>query len=92
MIEKRVLKRVFFAMVMMAMLMVTVSLTAEEGGGEDIEGYCSSLYGHCSNECAPGLNACLGMGNDFLFCHDQYGWCFDECVGGGDFWCGFRQV
>jgi len=92
---KRATKRVVFAMVMMAMLICTTSLMAEpeEGGGEDIEGYCQNLTMRCNSNCLNAWYGCRSMNQNPDTCQDQYDWCMDECMGmAGDFWCGYRQV
>jgi hypothetical protein len=88
------MRRVFVAIVMIAMLAVTTGVMAEEegGGGEYTEGYCLDLATRCGSQCLGGWASCRDAGVNADTCQDQYDWCIDDCQGYADWWCGFRQV
>ena len=92
-VTKRPTKRVFLALLMIAMLLFTASLTAEEetGGGEDTAGYCQNVATMCNSQCLSSWYACRSLDNDADLCQRQYDWCREDCIS-GDFWCGYRQV
>ena len=86
------MKRVFVAIVMVAMLAVTTGVMAEEeGGGEYTDGYCQNVATQCGSECLGGWYTCRNAGANADLCQDQYDWCIDDCQSGADWWCGFRQ-
>ena len=90
---KRAMQRVVVALVMVATLMMTTSLMAEQetvGGEEDMSGYCQNVAVQCGSTCLSSWYACRNMGQNADLCQDQYDWCIDDCMV-SDFWCGFRQ-
>jgi hypothetical protein len=72
-------------MVMMAMLMGTNALTAD-----DTDSWCQYAAQTCNSQCFSAWYGCRSMGNNPDLCQVQYDWCMDDCM--GDYWCGFRQV
>ena len=91
---KRPTRRVFFAIVMIAMLTVTTGLMADEEdtGGEYSEGYCLNLATRCGDQCLNEWYSCRTFGVNADICQNQYDWCLDDCMGYSGWWCGYRQV